>query len=429
MQSIAKVVWSEGMYLGPHHFQAQGRYFEEHIGFAASTLWSHPYGLLGCRLNAAALEDNILSLAHARGIFPDGLPFWIPECDAPPPERNIADVFPRDRDIAEVLLAIESRKAGGINCAVPGDSAAPASPHVRYIAEERVVTDENNGRDEKPVTVGRKNLRLILDNEAAEGAATLAVARILRDGSGRLKFDETFIPQSLRIGASERLSLILRRLIEILEEKAATLVNPGPGKIASGFSGRDIVNIWMLHTVDSSLGPLRHLALSKQAHPEKLFVEMSRLAGALCTFALESHPRTLPLYDHANPSRCFDELDRHIREHLDLMVPTNCLTIDLKAAEPSFYDARINDPRCAGPARWVLGVRSPSGDARVMSGVPRLIKICSSPFVRKLVERGLPGLNLNYLSVPPAAVTPRPEFHYFSVDRSGPCWDHIVKTG
>nr|MDQ2901307.1 type VI secretion system baseplate subunit TssK [Acidobacteriota bacterium] len=46
-----------------------------------------------------------------------------------------------------------------------------------------------------------------------------------------------------------------------------------------------------------------------------------------------------------------------------------------------------------------------------------------------LVERGLPGLNLNYLSVPPAAVTPRPEFHYFSVDRSGPCWDHIVKTG
>ena len=43
-------------------------------------------------------------------------------------------------------------------------------------------------------------------------------------------------------------------------------------------------------------------------------LEMLRLGGALCTFALDSHPRDLPLYDHNNLSECFERLDRHIRE-------------------------------------------------------------------------------------------------------------------
>ena len=29
MKQLSKVVWSEGMHLGPHHFQVQSRFFEE----------------------------------------------------------------------------------------------------------------------------------------------------------------------------------------------------------------------------------------------------------------------------------------------------------------------------------------------------------------------------------------------------------------
>ena len=48
-----------------------------------------------------------------------------------------------------------------------------------------------------------------------------------------------------------------------------------------------------MHAVNSGLAALRHLRISKRGHPEELFMEMSRLGGALCTFALDSHPRTL----------------------------------------------------------------------------------------------------------------------------------------
>ena len=78
MKLLSRVVWSEGMYLGPHHFQVQSRYFEDSIQFAVSSLWFAAYGVAGLELDAEALRNGTVSLIHARGIFADGLPFNMP---------------------------------------------------------------------------------------------------------------------------------------------------------------------------------------------------------------------------------------------------------------------------------------------------------------------------------------------------------------
>ena len=67
MKLLSRVVWSEGMYLGPHHFQVQSRYFEDSIQFATSSLWFSAYGLAGVDLDANALENGTVSLIHAMG--------------------------------------------------------------------------------------------------------------------------------------------------------------------------------------------------------------------------------------------------------------------------------------------------------------------------------------------------------------------------
>ena len=117
MKHLSRVVWSEGMYLAPHHFQVQSRYFEDSIQFAASALCFAPYGFAGFGLDAEALRNGTLSLLHARGILPDGLAFQMPDCDALPAARNIADLFPPTRDKVTVLLAIPERRPNGANCA------------------------------------------------------------------------------------------------------------------------------------------------------------------------------------------------------------------------------------------------------------------------------------------------------------------------
>ena len=45
MKLLSRVVWAEGMYLAPQHFQAQNRYFEEAVQFATASLWNDAYGL------------------------------------------------------------------------------------------------------------------------------------------------------------------------------------------------------------------------------------------------------------------------------------------------------------------------------------------------------------------------------------------------
>ena len=428
MKLLSRVVWSEGMHLGPHHFQVQSRYFEDSIQFAVSSLWFAAYGVAGLELDSEALRNGTVALVHARGIFPDGLPFNMPESDALPAPRAIADLFPPTRDAITVLLAIPPRKPNGVNCAIETNPVSPVD--ARYLAESKVLHDENTGADERPVRFGRKNLRLVVDTEPAGDLVTLPLARVMRDGAGHFIYDPQFVPPVLGIGASQRLMEILRRLIEILNEKSAT-ISRGPtasGGIAAEFSTREIANFWLLHAVNSALAPLRHLYMAKRGHPEELYREMARLGGALCTFALDSHPRSLPVYDHMNLSDCFDALDRHIRAHLETIVPTNCLSIPLASAGNYYYEGQVSDQRCLGRARWVLAVRADMGEAELMVEAPHLIKVCTPPFVRELVRRALPGMTLTHLPVPPAAISARVETQYFGVARTGPCWDHIVQT-
>src|ERR1700730_14971540 len=131
MKLLSRVVWWEGMYLGPHHFQVQSRYFEDSIQFAASSLWFAGYGLAGVELDAEALQNATVSLLHARGILPDGLPFNVPEGEPLPPVHAIGEHFPPTRDGITVLLGIPPRKPDGLNCSL----VEGAGNGTRYLAE------------------------------------------------------------------------------------------------------------------------------------------------------------------------------------------------------------------------------------------------------------------------------------------------------
>jgi type VI secretion system protein ImpJ len=321
-----------------------------------------------------------------------------------------------------MFLAIEERKQGGRKCVIgedPGES--------RYFAETRNFNDETNGSDSRPVTIRCKNIRLLLESELNERTVALPLARVRRDGSGHFIFDPAFVPPCLQITASEPLMLMLRRLIEILESKSTALSRNKAGGITE-FSSRELANFWLMHSVNSGLATLRHLWISKRGHPEQLFMEMSRLGGALCTFAIDSHPRTLPVYDHRNLGDCFEKIDEHIRTHLEIIVPTNCVSIPLTLVAPYFYEGEISDSRVLGRARWVLGVHARMGEAELIERVPQLVKLCSARFVGELVKRAMAGLTLVHQPVPPPAIPVRVETEYFFVSRDGPFWDDIVRT-
>ena len=104
----------------------------------------------GLGLDADALYNGSVSLLHARGILPDGLPFNMPECDDLPLPRAIADLIPPTRDGVMVLLGIPPLRPNGLNCTL--DARATATPAM--LRQTRVLHDEISGVDERKRAVG-----------------------------------------------------------------------------------------------------------------------------------------------------------------------------------------------------------------------------------------------------------------------------------
>ena len=423
MKQLSRVVWNEGMHLAQHHFQAQSRYFEDAIQFAISSLFFAPYGLAGCELDADAIRNDSVSLLHARGMFSDGLPFDIPASDTAPVPLDVRELFSPTQQSHLVLLTIPAYRADRPNFGSNGENGAP----VRYHTEASPMLDDTTGRDEKPVSIGRKNLRLALDIEPVDDVVSLPIARVKRDGAGHFMYDPEYVPPCLQVGASKRLMQLLQRLIEILDAKSDSMARGRRGS-AEEFARQEVASFWLLHAIDSSLPTLRHISQVKRVHPEQLYVELSRLAGALCTFSLDAHPRTLPLYDHDHPQESFDALDRHIRANLEVVAPTARTVVPLKMTTPFLHTGAIADQRAFGRARWILGVRSSLTGVELAARVPQLAKVCSAKFTLELVRRAFPGMRIQHIQFPPASIAPRSDTQYFSVDRAGPCWDTLSTT-
>jgi type VI secretion system protein ImpJ len=424
MKQLSRVVWNEGMHLAQHHFQAQSRYFEDAIHFAVSSLFFAPYGLAGCELDVAALRNDTVSLVHARGVMPDGLPFDVPASDAPPEPLDVRELFSPTQDAHLVLLTIPAYRPERANFSVNGESEGATS---RYRAESAPMLDDTTGRDERPVGVGRKNFRLALDVEPVTDAVSLPIARVRRDGAGHFMYDPEYVPPCLHVGASPRLTQSLQRLVEILDAKSESMGRGRRGS-AEEFARQEVASFWLLHAIDSSLPPLRHVLNVKRVHPEHLYLELGRLAGALCTFALDVHPRTLPLYDHDRLEECFGALDRHIRAHLEVVAPSARTMVPLRTTTPCLYSGAVTDQRAFGRARWILGIRSALTGAELAARVPQLAKVCSAKFTLELVRRAYPGMRIDHVPFPPASISPRADTQYFSIERAGPCWETLTST-
>jgi type VI secretion system protein ImpJ len=413
------------MYLGPHHFQAQSRYFEDSLSFVVESLWRDAYGFAGLLFDNDALRNGTVALTHARGLFEDGLAFDLPGADSAPMPRDFTGLFSPVADHLTLHLAVPVSLSDRQNTSV---NAAGA---VRYLSVEQPMPDLNTGRDEKPIRIGRKNLLLLAESEVTEQYASLPLVRVTRDGSGHFEADPTFVPPCLSLNASPTLTAMLRRLIDILDEKSTVFSNEQQqrsGVFQAGMSARHVAQYWFLHALNSNVSVLRHFLLSNHVHPQELFREMSRLAGALCTFGLEVHPRSLPAYNHRDFGTSFAPLDEHIRRHLEIVMPSKAIKIPMHQVESFLYNGEVKDERCLGPARWILEIHSPIGEADLIERVPRLVKICSARFVLELIKRSLPGLPLNHLAVAPAQIAARVESQYFALSRGGPCWEHLVQT-
>jgi type VI secretion system protein ImpJ len=425
MKFLSRVVWSEGMHLGPHHFQTQSRYFEDSLWFVGANLRQYPWGFLNCSLDQEAVLNGQAILSYASGIFPDGLIFDIPDCDSMPVPAVLNQLFtPTDSEIT-LFLAVPARNDQGSDCDLTGGL------ETRFSAVHRSVRDDAVGQDDHDVSFARKNLSLVGEAQLAPGMVAFPIAKVRRDGKGGYICVPDFIPPCLRIGTSEHLMLLLGRLIETIDDRIASVRNDrqSSGRMELGTSALDVANYWFLHCLCSNVPSLRHHLANRMSHPEDVYRDLARLAGALSTFSIESSAEEVPKYLHQDLTSTFTTLNGLIRRYLEVVVPSNSITLEFKKSDRMYiYTAEVNDERCVRRVRWIFGIRSAIGESALLRLVPGLVKVCSGRGVKKLVDVALPGLQMMHLPVPPSALAAQADMHYFSISLDGICWQDIQTT-
>ena len=91
MASRNRVVWSEGLFIKPQHFQQQQRSLEGLIDTRLKGVSHYLYGFLTLELNNEFLSFGRIAISRASGVMPDGVAFQLPEDDLEPSALEVVD--------------------------------------------------------------------------------------------------------------------------------------------------------------------------------------------------------------------------------------------------------------------------------------------------------------------------------------------------
>ena len=423
-----RVVWTKGMFLSPQHFQAQDRYVEDLLNFRFGASNFANYGVLQLALDQEALTNGQLKVASARGFLPDGEPFDMPASDELPPSREVGKSFSPDLETLDVSLALPERRPNGKNVTLAGQKEGSGPADTRYSAELRMLPDDNQGFDEKPVQVGAKSFRLLFGNEFREGFNCLRIARIARSSTGAPILHPTYAAPCFDIASSDYLMNLIRRQVEILATKSTSLAAPRreKSKGAADFSASDTASFWLLHTVNSYLPELRHIFKVRHGHPEVAYRAMLRLAGALSTFAIEGSAADLPDYDHDELGACFTSIDARIRDLMETVIPDKYFPIPLVLGERFTWSGVVPDDNLFHGTQFYLAVSAPMGIDEIIRNVPKNLKLSAPDDMERLIRKSLAGVSLRHVEHPPKQIPMKLGNQYFALNQSGDIWKNIM---
>lgn len=419
----SKVIWSEGMFLQPQHFQQHDRHLENLIESRSAAIAPYHWGHQVLRVDDQALKLGRIALVSGAGVLPDGTPFRFPEVDAAPLPLEI----PADAKDETVYLAAPLRRAGADEADLAGDDAAGLT---RYRVSDTSITDNNTGADTAAlVQLGELRLRIMLKRDVTDAYACVGVLRVReRRADNQVLLDSAYIAPTLAVGDSATLAAYLREIEGLLHQRgeaiAARLSSPGRGGVA------EIADFLLLQTVNRYEPEFAHLRQISALHPERFYAIGLLLAGELCTFTRDQRrPPAYPEYNHDEPARCFTPLMLDLRRSLSMVLEQTAIPIELQDRKYGVRVAIVPDAELLRSAGFVLAVNAQMPAEVLRARFPTQVKIGPVERIRDLVNLQLPGIALRPLPVAPRQIPYHAGFNYFEMDRGSEFWKQLERSG
>jgi len=421
MSFIDKVVWSEGMFLQPQHFQQQDRHVED-LMFQYSRLSSaYHWGISHLEIDEKLLALGKIAIISCRGIFPDGTVFDIPHRDKAPLPIDISE----GTTDKKIYLALPLRRAG---VAEIGSTSIQAN-YCRYQVETLEVADSNEGFDlSTPIQIGKLSIRLMLESDDKQGFSCLSLMRISEARIDKqVLLDNQFIPPCLNIQAVSYLASFLQELQGLLNYRGDMLVQrlteAGVGGVA------EIADFMLLQIINRFEPLFIHLIKQQGIHPEQLFRVFIQLMGELSTFTSRARrPAEIPCYLHDSLQGSFEPIMAELRRELSMVLEESAVALKLEQQLSGSWTAELADKSLLQKSLFVLAVHANVPPESIRQLFPAQVKIAPVEEIRNLVNRALPGIDVYPLSVAPRQIPYHSNYIYFALNREHNYWQLLEKS-
>ncbi|WP_295391108.1 type VI secretion system baseplate subunit TssK [uncultured Thiodictyon sp.] len=417
-----RVLWSEGLFLQPHHFQQHDRYLEHLVESQAGLGCPYPWGLTRLAIDRYLLAQGRLAVTECTGRLPDGTPFDAPASDPlPAPLLLEADAAGQT-----IYLALPLRRPGA------AESGGPTAPEtmLRYRAGELRVHDSALGADtETLLEVGRLDLRLLRQNDARDGFACCGIARVLgRRADLLVQLDDTYCPSCLDLSAAPRLASFLEEVAGLLHRQAEARAGRVRGVGRGGVS--DWADFLMLQLVNRSEPVAIHLGRLQGLHPEPFYRFLLALAGELATYAADNkRPPDFPPYRHDDLDASFTPLMECLRDYLSRELVERAIQIPIQERKYGFRVALVADRSLLEQARFVLAVHADMDSQALRNRFPAQSKIGPIERIQDFVRSALPGIAIRPLPTVPLEIPYHAGYDYFELERTSEFWPQLAAGG
>ncbi|QNA99656.1 type VI secretion system baseplate subunit TssK [Massilia sp. Se16.2.3] len=425
MNMPSKLLWGEGLFLRPQHFQQQDRYHEARLNQTARALHPYAWGVRRLVVDHEALKHDVLRIDALSLLFPDGELYRAPEGDALPSQVKLGALAPSTQTIT-FHAALPALKAHGENCAEPDLHRMDA----RFVQHERDTQDLFTAAADAPLTYLKKTLRLVSDEDALDAYESFPLLRLRRVATGGFEVDPAFIAPSVAIDGAPGLHNLVARLMEKLLAKVNALYGHmrEPSRKVVEIRGGDMSSFWLLHTASTGYAALSHYLHHPELHPERLFSDMLALAGGLMAYSRNYRLEDLPAYAHADPGPAFARLADILRDLLDTVVSSRYFSIALRNDRPSYHVGALDSGKITGQTALYLAVSADMPALQLVEVVPLRFKLGAPQDVDKFVLSALPGVKLMYAPQVPAALPVRPDTCYFALENKGLLYENMLKV-
>jgi type VI secretion system protein ImpJ len=435
MKRFRKIVWKEGMFVTPHHFQQWDLYHEGILNSKLNATVPFNWGITHIEIDRDALVNGNIVIPALNAIMQDGTIISVPDIDQPPHSRTIGEYFQPSMDVLDVYIGLPLEKEGSPNYEIPNykirdASEAQENKLPRYVFEHVLVRDAVTGENEKEIISGSKNLKILFSGEVLDDFTLIKVFEITRSSTGLFSLNDKYIPPCLNISGSERLMTLLRGLIEAISAKSTSLSqqrrHKSYGAVEFGIS--DITHFWLLHTVNTWIPLISHYYNHTRFHPENLYRALVQFIGQLITFAVEGHPKDIAPYIHDNQGRTFESLDALARHLLEIVIPTKWVQIPLEKSKQAVWAGRVDSDKIFETSRFYVAAQGDAPEEQIRELLPKTIKIGALNDIDTIINAALPGVAISYTSRPPGSLPVKMGYQYFIVDSHSEFWDSIRKS-